>query len=259
MPTPLDEGSSASAANVRRVGNPSTFDKAGQTLIKPSTIAIDGPAAAGKSTIAGLLAEQLGYTYLDTGVMYRAVTWVALERGLDFADEETITALAEVIKIDVTRPTVDDGRQYTVYANGTDVTWQIRRPEVDANVSPVSAYPGVRAALTAQQRRIGQKGAIVMVGRDIGTVVLPDADLKIYLDASVEERARRRYLEVRERGEPAEYQETLEAMRRRDKIDSEREAAPLRPADDAIIVGTDGLSIEQVLAKVEELIWGKAE
>jgi len=223
-------------------------------LTKPSTIAMDGPAAAGKSTIAGLLAEQLGYTYFDTGVMYRAVTWIALERGLDIADEETITALAEEIKIDVTRPTVEDGRQYTVYADSTDVTWQIRRPEVDANVSPVSAYPGVRAALTAQQRRIGQRGQIIMVGRDIGTVVLPDADLKIYLDASVEERARRRYLEVRERGQPAEYEEILEAMRRRDKIDSQREAAPLRPADDAVIVDTDGLSIEQVLAKVEDLI-----
>jgi len=223
-------------------------------LTKPSTVAIDGPAAAGKSTIAGLLAEHLGYTYLDTGVMYRAVTWVALKRGLDIADEETITALAEKIKIDVTRPTVEDGRQYTVYADGTDVTWQIRRPEVDANVSPVSAYPGVRAALTTQQRRIGQKGAIVMVGRDIGTVVLPDADLKIYLDASVEERARRRYLEVRQRGQPAEYEKILGAMRRRDKIDSEREAAPLRPADDAVIVDTDGLSIEQVLAKVKEWV-----
>ena len=226
-------------------------------MTKPSTIAIDGPAAAGKSTIAGLLAKQLGYTYLDTGVMYRAVTWVALERGLDIADEETITALAEKINIDVTRPTVDDGRQYTVYADGTDVTWQIRRPEVDANVSPVSAYPGVRAALTAQQQRIGQRGRIIMVGRDIGTVVLPHANLKIYLDASVEERARRRYLEVRERGQPAEYEEILEAMRRRDRIDSEREAAPLRPADDAAIVDTNGLGIEQVLAKVKELVWGK--
>jgi cytidylate kinase len=218
---------------------------------------MDGPAAAGKSTIAGLLAEQLGYIYFDTGVMYRAVTWVALERGLDIADEETITALAEKIQIDVTRPTVEDGRQYTVYADGTDVTWQIRRPEVDANVSPVSAYPGVRAALTAQQRRIGQQGRIVMVGRDIGTVVLPDADLKIYLDASVEERAHRRCVEVRQRGEPAKYEEILEAMRRRDKIDSERDAAPLRPADDAVIVDTEGLNIEQVLTKVESLIRGE--
>jgi cytidylate kinase len=222
-------------------------------MSKPSTIAIDGTVAAGKSTIGGLLAKRLGYTYLDTGAMYRAVTWVALQRGIDIADEEAITALAQSVEINITRPTVDDGRQYTVYANGKDVTWQIRRPEVDANVSPVSAYPGVRRALTEQQRRIGRKGRIVMVGRDIGTVVLPKADLKIYLDATVEERARRRYREILERGEEADYEEVLASMRRRDKIDSQREAAPLRPADDAIIIDTTKLSIADVLAKVEEL------
>jgi cytidylate kinase len=223
-------------------------------LPKPSTIAIDGTVAAGKSTIGELLAERLGYTYLDTGAMYRAVTWVALQQGIDIADEKAITALAEKVKINITRPTVADGRQYTVYANGQDVTWQIRRPEVDANVSPVSAYPGVRKALTEQQRRIGRRGRIVMVGRDIGTVVLPDADLKIYLDATVEERARRRYREILERGEEADYEEVLASMRRRDRIDSQREAAPLRPADDAIIIDTTELSIAEVLAKVEELV-----
>jgi cytidylate kinase len=186
--------------------------------------------------------------------MYRTVTWIALQRGIDVADEETITALAESIVINITRPTVDDGRQYTVYANGQDVTWQIRRPEVDANVSPVSAYPGVRQALTEQQHRIGRRGRIVMVGRDIGTVVLPEADLKIYLDATVEERACRRYREILKRGEEADYQEVLVSMRRRDKIDSGREAAPLRPADDAIIIDTTELSIDEVLAKVEELV-----
>ncbi len=222
--------------------------------MKPSTIAIDGPAASGKSTIGELLAQRLGYLYLDTGAMYRAVTWIALQQGIDIADEEAITALAESVEINITRPTVGDGRQYTVHANGQDVTWQIRRPEVDANVSPVSAYPGVRRALTDQQRRIGRRGRIVMMGRDIGTVVLPDADLKVYLDATVEERARRRHREVLERGEDADYEEVLEAMRRRDKIDSEREAAPLRPADDAIIIDTTGLSIAEVLARVEELI-----
>jgi len=127
-----------------------------KTLSKPSQIAIDGPAASGKSTIGGLLAERLDYVYFDTGVMYRAVTWVALQRGIDLADEAAVTVLAEHIHIEVTQPTVADGRQYTVYADGEDVTWQIRRPEVDHGVSPVSAYPGVRAALTAQQRRIGQ-------------------------------------------------------------------------------------------------------
>jgi cytidylate kinase len=226
-------------------------------MSKPSTIAIDGPAAAGKSTIGELLAQRLGYLYLDTGAMYRAVTWVALEQGIDIADEQAITALAERVEINITQPTVDDGRQYTVYANGEDITWQIRRPEVDANVSPVSAYPGVRQALTEQQRRMGRRGRIVMMGRDIGTVVLPDADFKIYLEATAEERARRRHLEITERGEGADYEEILAAMRRRDKIDSEREAAPLRQADDAIIIDTTELSIAEVLAKVEELIWAK--
>ncbi len=219
-----------------------------------SIIAIDGTVASGKSTIGGLLADCLGYTYFDTGAMYRAVTWVALQQGMDTADEEAITALAESIVINITRPAVDDGRQYTVYADGEDVTWQIRRPEVDANVSPVSAYPGVRQALTEQQRRMGQRGRIVMVGRDIGTVVFPDADLKIYLDATVQERARRRYQEILDRGEEADYEEVLASMRRRDKIDSGREAAPLRPADDAIIIDTTELSIAEVLAKVEELV-----
>ena len=223
-------------------------------MSRPSTIAIDGPAASGKSTVGELLAQRLGYLYLDTGAMYRAVTWVALHQGIDIADEEAIIALAESIEVNITLPTVDDGRQYTVYANGEDVTWEIRRPEVDANVSPVSAYPGVRQALTDQQRRIGRRGRIVMMGRDIGTVVLPEADLKIYLAATAEERACRRYQEILERGEEADCGKILSAMRRRDKIDSEREAAPLRPADDAIIIDTTELSIAEVLVKVEELI-----
>ncbi len=221
---------------------------------EPSIIAVDGPAASGKSTVSSLLAERLGYVYFDTGVMYRAVTWAALERGIHIADEEAITRLAETIKIRVEKPTVQDGRQYTVYADGQDITWQIRRPEVDANVSPVSAYRGVRTALTAQQRRLGQQGHIVMAGRDIGTVVMPDADLKIYLIASAEERARRRYREVLDRGQQAEYSQILEVVRRRDQIDSEREVAPLKPASDAVIVDTDGLSVAQVVDRVMALV-----
>ena len=223
-------------------------------MSKPETIAIDGPAASGKSTIGELLARRLGYMYFDTGVMYRAVTWAALQRGIPIADERAITALAEQIHIEVTKPTVDDGRQYTVYADGEDITWDIRRPEVDANVSPVSAYPGVRRALTAQQRRIAQGGHIVMVGRDIGTVVLPEADLKVYLDATVEERARRRYRELQQRGQPMSYEQVLEAMCRRDRIDSQRKAAPLRPAEDAIVIDTTNLAIEEVLDRVLELV-----
>ncbi len=223
-------------------------------MSRPSTIAIDGPAAAGKSTIGGLLAERLGYLYLDTGAMYRAVTWMALERGVDVADEDGVTALARTMKIDITRPSVDDGRQYTVLADGDDVTWDIRRPEVDGSVSPVSAYPGVRRVLTEQQRLIADRGRVVMIGRDIGTVVMPDADLKIYLDASPEERARRRYLELLERGEDADYDKILRAMKRRDRIDSNRAVAPLRAAEDAIRVETDNLSIDEVLHMVERAV-----
>ena len=220
----------------------------------PSIIAIDGPAASGKSTIGALLAEQLGYIYFDTGVMYRAVTWAALDRGIDIGDETAITALAESVRIDVLTPTVNDGRQDTVMCDGRDVTWAIRTSEVDRHVSPVSAYPGVRAAMTAQQRRIGLGGRVVMVGRDIGTVVLPEAHLKIYLDASVEERARRRQREMQARGEFAEFDRVLVGLIRRDQIDSERATAPLRPAEDAIIVDSTYLDVAGVMRVVKNLV-----
>lgn len=193
--------------------------------------------------------------------MYRAVTWAALERGIRIEDETGVTDLAERLAVDVVLPTADDGRQYTVLADGQDVTWEIRRPEVDRGVSLVSAYPGVRAALTIQQRRIGGKGQIVMVGRDIGTVVLPDADLKIYLDATVDERARRRYGEVVARGEPAEYAAVLDSVQRRDQKDSGRALAPLRAAEDAVVLDTTSLTLDQVLGWVLALVndWGAAE
>lgn len=220
----------------------------------PNIIAIDGPAASGKSTLAEKLAHGLRYLYFDTGIMYRAVTWVASQRGVAVEDETTVTNLAETVAIDVRPPSVDDGRGYDVLVGGKDITWEIRRPEVDAIVSVVSAYPGVRRALSAQQRRIGMRGKVVMVGRDIGTVVLPEADLKIYLDASVEERARRRYVELQARGENAKLEDILEAMRMRDQIDSTRDVAPLRPASDAVLIDSDNLDIDQVLAQVERLV-----
>jgi cytidylate kinase len=228
-------------------------------LTLPSTIAVDGPAASGKSTIGGLLAERLGYIYFDTGVMYRAVTWEAIARGIAVEDEQAVTELAGRLRIDVIRPTVDDGRQYTILADGQDVTWEIRRPEVNWGVSPVSTYPGVRAALTAQQRRIGQKGKIVMVGRDIGTVVLPDADLKIYLDATVEERAGRRYRETLARGDPADLSEVLASVQLRDRIDSGRVHAPLKAAADAVIIDTTALDVCEVLVCVLALVDGWCE
>ncbi len=221
----------------------------------PNIIAIDGPAASGKSTLALHLARELGYLYFDTGVMYRALTWVGLQRGIMMEDEEQLTRLAQSLEIDVRSPSVDDGRAYDVYVDGTDVTWDIRRQEVDANVSVVSAYAGVRAALSAQQRRIGLRGRVVMVGRDIGTVVLPQADLKIFLDASAEERARRRYHELLGRGEPASYEAILQAMQRRDLIDSTRDVAPLRAADDAVILDSDRMDAMQVLEAARKLVF----
>jgi cytidylate kinase len=219
-------------------------------LHPPSIIAIDGPAASGKSTIGKRLADELGYLFFDTGLMYRAVTWLALQRGFNLDDEAAITNLAESVAIDVRPPSQADGRACDLIVEGKDITWETRRPEVDANVSVVSAYPGVRRALSAQQRRIGQRGEVVMVGRDIGTVVLPEADLKIYLDASAEERARRRYDEIIARSGSADYGEILAKVIERDRIDSTRDVAPLKAAEDAIVVDSDDLNAEEVFQQI---------
>jgi len=223
-------------------------------MSKPSTIAIDGPAASGKSTIGHHLAEWLDYLYLDTGLLYRAVTWAALERDIPMEDEARINALAETLPIDVFPPSVDDGRQYTVMVGDEDVTWAIRTPAVDQNVSIVAAYPDVRTALTERMREIGARGDVVMVGRDIGTVVLPDADLKIYVEASVEVRAHRRLLERRAQGEDVTQEQMEEELRRRDAIDSGREAAPLRAAPDAVHFDNTHLTKEEMYRAVEALV-----
>jgi cytidylate kinase len=219
----------------------------------PNIIAIDGPAASGKSTLGRRLADSLGYLFFDTGVMYRAVTWGALQRGLEISDEAAVTNLAETAQIDVRSPSKDDGRACDVLLDGVDITWETRRPEVEADVSPVSAYRGVRQALASQQRRIGLRGRVVMVGRDIGTVVLPEADLKIYLDASAEERARRRSDEILQRGGQADYKQVLAGVRKRDEIDSTRAFSPLRAAEDAVVLDSDKLNADQVFAKVQAL------
>jgi len=219
----------------------------------PKMIAIDGPAASGKTTLGRRLADYLGYLFVDTGVMYRAVTWAALQRGIDIHDEARVTALAEEVQIDILPPSQNDGRFYDVRMDHQDITWEIRNLQVEAAVSIVSAYPGVRRALTAQQRRIGLRGRVVMVGRDIGTVVLPEADLKIYLDASPEERARRRFAELQARGEAADYGAILQKVRERDQIDSTRQVAPLQAAPDAIHIDSDGLTAEEVFERVREL------
>ncbi len=212
----------------------------------PSIIAIDGPAASGKSTLGLRLAQALHYLFFDTGVMYRAVTWLTLDRGIDVSDESAVTALAEDMPIDVAPASVPDGRACDVLVEGKDITWETRLPEVEMNVSVVSAYRGVRAALSQQQRRIGRRGNVVMVGRDIGTVVLPEADLKIYLDASAEERAKRRYDEILARGGTADYDEILGKVKERDRIDSTRDVAPLKAAEDAIVLDSDKLTANEV-------------
>jgi len=225
----------------------------------PAIIAIDGPAASGKTTVANLLAVRWGYLFFDTGVMYRAVTWLAIENEISTKNEAAVSQLARMVQIDVLPPSKEDGREYDVLADGIDVTWKIRNSLVDKKVSRVSAYPEVRKALTEQQRRIGLRGRVIMVGRDIGTVVLPEADLKIYLDASVEERAKRRYRQRIARGGIADFDQILKALKKRDRKDSTREIAPLRAADDAVIINTEDLTIDQVVDRIEELAGGSKD
>ena len=219
----------------------------------PNIIAIDGHAASGKSTLGLRLAHALGYLFFDTGVMYRAVTWLALNRGININEENAVATLAEKIPIDVAPASTSDGRACDVLVEGKDITWETRAREVEAHVSVVAAYPGVRRALSAQQRRIGLRGKIVMVGRDIGTVVLPEADLKIYLDATAQQRATRRYHEILLRGGAAEYEEILAKVIERDRIDSTRDVAPLRAAEDAVTIDSDSMDADEVFEKVLEL------
>lgn len=220
----------------------------------PNTIAIDGPAASGKSTIGNLIANKLGYISLDTGIMYRAVAYKAVQEGVDVFDDQAVSDLAEKILIDIRPSYQDDGRQFDVIIDGIDRSWDIRTPEVNQVVSEVSVYPRVRKAMTELQREIAKTGKIVMIGRDIGTVVLPQADMKIYLEASVEVRAQRRYIEELSRGKKVCLDEIADSLRHRDEIDSGRAVAPLRPADDAIVVNSDDMTVYEVVEFILGLI-----
>lgn len=230
----------------------------------PSMIAIDGPVASGKSSVGKRLAEHLGYLFFDTGVMYRAVTFLALRDRLPLSDPGAVALLALRAHIEIEPPGVPDGRDNTVRADGEDITWDIRAREVEDNVSLVAAMPEVRRILTGQMRRIGLRGQVVMVGRDVGTVILPEADCKIFLTASAEARARRRFEEAKARSEAATgplraYADILANLQERDRIDSSRALAPLRAAPDASLLDTTDLDLAGVLAAIENLLAARSQ
>lgn len=220
----------------------------------PNVITIDGPAGAGKSTLGELLAQQLGYMYFDTGVMYRALTLAVLRESIDPNSADAVAALARRLNIEVQPPTVDDGRQYTVLVDGEDVTWHLRDPEVEKYVSAAARHPEVRKIMRARQREIASRGHVVMVGRDIGNVVMPDAELKIFLKASLAERARRRATELRARGQHVTPEELRADMQRRDLLDQH----VMIPAPDAVVLDCDQLSPEQEVAFVTSLLNARA-
>ena len=219
----------------------------------PNQIAMDGTAASGKTTVGKIVAKNLGYLFFDTGIMYRVAAYGAQKQLDDISDEKRVSDIVENMNIELRND--EAAGETLVLLDGQNITDRLHLPEVDKIVSTVAAYPAVRKALTAQQRRIGLQGRVVMVGRDIGTVVMPDAEMKIYLEASAETRADRRYKENLSKGITSEsYEEILADIIKRDKADSERKTAPLRPADDAVIIKTDSLSADEVAQKIMDLM-----
>ena len=211
------------------------------------TVAIDGPAAAGKSTVAKLVAKKLGYVYIDTGAMYRAYTWYCMEKGVDCQDHDACIVFVGEVSIVLK----EDG---TVLCNEFDVTRAIREPRVSANVSYIASYKEIRLFLVDQQRKMAESCSVIMDGRDIGTYVLPNADVKIFQIASVETRAKRRYDENISKGIPCTLDEIREDVKKRDYIDSHRAFAPLKPAEDAIPLDTSDMSIEEVVDAIIRII-----
>ena len=216
-------------------------------------ITIDGPAGVGKSTISRKVAARYGYTYLDTGAMYRAVAWYLVQNGIDIDNSADVESVLDDITITLL-PAKNEGDDVGVLLNGENISAQIRTPDISMIASTVSALPVVREKLTAMQRQIGAQGCVVAEGRDTGTVVFPEASNKFYLDARPEARAGRRALQLRERGESVDEEKLLEMTIARDKQDSEREIAPLKKADDAVLVDTTDLTADQVFKAITELI-----
>ena len=214
------------------------------------SVAIDGPAAAGKSTVAKIIAKKLGYTYIDTGAMYRAFTWYCMEKGVNCENEQECVALIPEVSIEL-KP------DNTVLCNNIDVTRAIREPRVSGNVSYIASYKDIRLALVDLQRKMAESTSVVMDGRDIGTYVLPNAEVKIFQIASVETRAQRRFLENQEKGIPCTIDDIREDVKKRDYIDSHRAFAPLKPAEDSIPIDTSDMSIEEVVNAILKIIEDK--
>jgi cytidylate kinase len=217
-------------------------------------VAIDGPSGAGKSTLAKRLARELGFTYLDTGALYRALALKLLRQGLDLDDQSKLAALVDSTEIDL----IDSSGNLKVLLDGVEVSDLIRTPEVSQMASKVSAFPVVRKRMLDLQRALGRKGSVVVEGRDIGTVIFPNADVKIYLDASVNERARRRYEELVKAGRDVLFEDTVQEIEERDKRDSERDLAPLRKAEDAFAIDSSALSADAVAEQVMRTIKQKS-
>lgn len=217
-------------------------------------IAIDGPVAAGKSTIARLVASKLGFTYIDSGAMYRALAWVVIKRKIDASDAAKVVEVLDRVRIALTPQ--GEGANL-VHLDGRDITGEIRTQEIGALASKLSEIPEVRKRMVALQQQMARMGGVVMEGRDIQTVVLPDAEVKIFLTAPPEERAERRSQELKQRGYTASYDEVLAEITGRDKRDTTREHSPLRAAPDAVHVDTGGLTVEQVVEKVLETVKGR--
>jgi cytidylate kinase len=217
---------------------------------KGLVITIDGPAGAGKSTVAKKVAERLGFAYIDTGAMYRAITWLALENQVDLDDRYILTDLALRARIELFG--AEGGNK--VYLDGHDVTKQIREPMVNAKVSKIATYPELRRVMVAKQREMAQTGNVVMDGRDIGTVVFPDADLKVFLTAGLEVRVQRRYEELWQKGYNPTYKEVEESVVKRDWQDSNRKVSPLRCPSGAVTIDTTQMSIDQVVDKIVRLL-----
>jgi cytidylate kinase len=217
--------------------------------MRPLTIAIDGPSGAGKGTVARAIARELDYRHVDSGAMYRAVGWKVLREGLPLDQEDAIAALAAASPIEVT--------DALVTIDGVDVTRAIRTPDIDRAAAAVARLAKVRAVLVGRQRRLGEGGAIVMEGRDIGTVVFPSADVKIYLDASPDERARRRASDPAHTGGPSAVSDVAALLTERDRLDRTRTASPLYVADDAVVVDTTGKAIDEVVREVLEIVRGR--